>query len=283
MLLPTAVEKAIRFFEDPGVAKVHWPLRVVDQFGNEQGKIVPSQPIAEGNLIEALKHGGPGGYTWPPTSGNAWSRRFIESVLPIPEEEYKICPDLYLSALAPLYGLVQRIAEPQGLWRIHGANKSWCQSFDERVRYQVRLWDHCFATLKRRAQEKGIQIDPERLRVNSWWHKIGRTIEEIVAVIPPDGKFILVDDDQWGAGMDIVSRHRIPFLERDGLFWGRPPDDRNAIHEAERLRRSGAGFMVFVWSAFWWLDHYAGLHQHLRSCYRCVLENDRVVIFDLGP
>ena len=38
---------------------------------------------------------------------------------------------------------------------------------------------------------------------------------------------------------------------------------------------------VFAWTAFWWLDHYAGLRRHLREHYRSVLENDRVVVFDL--
>jgi hypothetical protein len=46
---------------------------------------------------------------------------------------------------------------------------------------------------------------------------------------------------------------------------------------------AGAGFIVFAWPAFWWLDHYAGLHRHLRAHFRCVLENDRLVVFDLRP
>jgi hypothetical protein len=33
--------------------------------------------------------------------------------------------------------------------------------------------------------------------------------------------------------------------------------------------------------AFWWLDHYVGLHRYLRSAGRCVLENSRLVVFAL--
>jgi hypothetical protein len=47
------------------------------------------------------------------------------------------------------------------------------------------------------------------------------------------------------------------------------------------LRRAGAGFMVFAWPAFWWLEHYIGLNQYLRSNFHCVLENDRLVVFYL--
>jgi hypothetical protein len=66
-----------------------------------------------------------------------------------------------------------------------------------------------------------------------------------------------------------------------GQYGGPPPDDATAIRELERLRQSGASFMVFAWSAFWWLDYYAALRQQLRSAFRFVLENDRLVVFDL--
>jgi hypothetical protein len=48
-----------------------------------------------------------------------------------------------------------------------------------------------------------------------------------------------------------------------------------------RLRRSGASFMVVAWPVFWGLEHYTGLRQHLQSKFRCVLENERLVAFDL--
>ena len=66
-----------------------------------------------------------------------------------------------------------------------------------------------------------------------------------------------------------------------GQYWGAPPDDATAIKELERLQRSGASFMVFAWPAFWWFDHYPGLCEHLRSKFRCVLENERLVALDL--
>jgi hypothetical protein len=47
------------------------------------------------------------------------------------------------------------------------------------------------------------------------------------------------------------------------------------------MRSAGASLMVFGWPAFWWLDYYTGLHQHLRSNYRCVLRNDLLIVFDL--
>jgi hypothetical protein len=110
--------------------------------------------------------------------------------------------------------------------------------------------------------------------------RLQRAIEEITELVPRGQSVILVDDGQWGP--DVIPDRRVsPFLERDGHYWGRPADDTTAIQELERLRRTAPGFMVFGWPAFWWLEHYAGLHRYLRSEFACVLDNDRVIAFDL--
>ena len=91
---------------------------------------------------------------------------------------------------------------------------------------------------------------------------------------------LLVDECEWGSDI-LVGRRAIPFLERDGQYWGQPPDDGTAIRELERLQQSGANFIVFAWSAFWWLDYYVGLEGYLSSKFRCVLKNSRLIAFDL--
>src|SRR5438552_9235031 len=54
------------------------------------------------------------------------------------------------------------------------------------------------------------------------------------------------------------------FRSKEGRYWGKPPDDATAIRELERLRKAGAGFIVFIRSTFWWLEYYGGLHRYLR-------------------
>jgi 2-polyprenyl-3-methyl-5-hydroxy-6-metoxy-1,4-benzoquinol methylase len=108
------------------------------------------------------------------------------------------------------------------------------------------------------------------------------TLQNIVNNIVPTGEtFILVDEDQWGGGEPVPDRRAIPFLERDGQYWGPPADDETAIRELQRLVHEGAGFIVFAWPAFWWFEYYSGLARHLRSTFRCVLQNERAVVFDL--
>jgi hypothetical protein len=104
--------------------------------------------------------------------------------------------------------------------------------------------------------------------------------QELAALIPSGYTIILVDEAEFGVQVGAGHR-RFPFLERDGQYWGAPPDDATAIREFERLRHAGADFMIFAWPAFWWLDYYSGLHDHLRSRFPCVLRNERLVVFDL--
>lgn len=113
-----------------------------------------------------------------------------------------------------------------------------------------------------------------------WMQELALTADNIVSVIPPGIDFILVDQEQI---VDYLPAQypAVPFLERDGVYWGPPPDDTTAIGELNRLRQSGAEFIIFAWTAFWWLNYYAGLNTYLRSNFRCLIENDRIVGFDL--
>jgi SAM-dependent methyltransferase len=115
----------------------------------------------------------------------------------------------------------------------------------------------------------------------AWLERRSAAVQELRALIPPGETLILVDGQELGGGEVVPGCHTLPFLERDGQYWGEPEDDATAVQEFERLRRSGASFLAFAWPAFWWLDYYAGFHRHLRNRSRCALENDRLIAFDL--
>jgi len=113
-----------------------------------------------------------------------------------------------------------------------------------------------------------------------WEYRLRLAKEDIANVIPPGQAFLLVDDGVFG-GEIAAGRQAVPFLERDGGYWGRPSNGDSAIRELERSRELGRAFIVFTWPAFWWLDSYPELHRHLVSDFRCVLRNDRLLVFDL--
>jgi glycosyltransferase involved in cell wall biosynthesis/SAM-dependent methyltransferase len=132
------------------------------------------------------------------------------------------------------------------------------------------------------ADKRGIDEEAERAE---GWPGLARLREDLAALLPPGAVLILADEECYRDQL-AADRPVLPFLERDGQYWGAPPDDNTAIRELERLRRSGAGFLAFARPAFWWLDHYAGFSGYLRATFRCVLENDGLVVFDLrspGP
>ena len=114
----------------------------------------------------------------------------------------------------------------------------------------------------------------------TWIQDLRLTTQELADVIPAGATYILVDDQKLDS-LPHLGRCRLPFLERDGQAWGAPANDEEAIRELERLREAGAGHMAFAWPAFWWLEHYEGMHQYLQSRFRCVLHNERLVVFDL--
>ena len=87
-LFPTAVESAVKAMRDSDVVKVHWPLCVVDEQGHRTGKLLPGGWLPEGDLRDTVLRQGPHSYPSPPTSGNAWARRFLERVCPI---RYSTC------------------------------------------------------------------------------------------------------------------------------------------------------------------------------------------------
>lgn len=120
---------------------------------------------------------------------------------------------------------------------------------------------------------KILLLDPDREAIAS----AKRAVESLV----PEGcVFIWADQAEWAVNF-AAERKAIPFMEKDGEYWGPPENDKTAIDELERLRTEGASFAVFCSPAFWWLDHYSGLRQHLESDSRRIFANERLVVYDL--
>jgi glycosyltransferase involved in cell wall biosynthesis len=277
VLAPTAVDSVLKVFDAPKVAKAHWKLPVIDEAGRQTGQVRPHYCLAEGDLLEdRIRNGVPYYGDWPATSGNAWSRRLLDRILPIPETEFRTCPDIYLSVLAPVFGLIRRLEEPQSYYREHGRNH-WD---DVSLTDFVKMLDCSYAALRDHLRALGFEASIDEWRKKSWLHQVYQARQELAALVPKGECFILVDQDELrpeiGPGFATL-----PFLEHCGYYGGPPADDETAINEVERLRQAGARFIAFAWPAFWWLDYYAGLHRHLRSTCRPLLDNARLVVFEL--
>lgn len=126
------------------------------------------------------------------------------------------------------------------------------------------------------------------LRDNKWHggshhsHSVHMVEEQLAAVTSPDAVVIVADLEQGGFGKVIAGRARLPFVEKQGQYFGPPADDADAIGELARLRSAGATHFALLWPAFWFFDTYPLFERHLRRVHRCVLENARAIVFELG-
>ncbi len=281
VLEPDAVEQALAC-AGPAVSKVHGHLRKADARGQANGTLVPASNLPAGDLRDVVLRHGPrsDAYLWPPTSGNAFARAFLERVMPMPEAAYRTCPDLYLCGLAPLYGAVAAAPRPLGLWRVHGANNTWRGPFLCRVESYVTQWEACFAELERHARRLGLAPDPARWARESWWHRLRDAARLIQGAVPHGGTFVLIDDDQW-ACTDLDGRPAVPLVVGPGGSWGRPGDDAQALRELDARRAQGATHLAFAWTAQWWRDYYRQFIRRLESGCRRIAGNENVTVFEL--
>ncbi|HUR30707.1 MAG TPA: glycosyltransferase family 2 protein [Saprospiraceae bacterium] len=276
------VQKVVDSMQDPNIVKVHWLLLKIDHQNNLTGETLPDDKLSEGNLREQVIQLGPskcgGPPNSPPTSGNAWSRNFLHKVLPIPEDVFKGGADNYLFVLAPLFGKIKKINEPLGFYRVHGDNNTLKPDY---MNTFFNRYEECCNALSYHLTEQGVRIDPTTWPRDHWYHLLKIDIDTIVEIVPPADTFILVDENHWMTGDSIQGRHRILFTEKNGIYWGPPINDEAAIVELEQDRQKGANYIVFTWPTFWWLDHFDKFHDHLKSNYNCVMQNDRLVIYNL--
>ncbi len=108
----------------PALAKVHFKLRKILGDGSAvQGALMPPYRALPSGDIEKifLRFGF---YPAPPTTGNAFARRVLEAVMPLPEPTYRAWPDTPLIGVAPLFGTIAKLDGVGGSWRQTDGNYS---------------------------------------------------------------------------------------------------------------------------------------------------------------
>ena len=272
------------FYTNKNISKIHWPLWIVDEKGVKTGGTRPLiSSLPEGDFKDVVLNGGPTSCISSPTSGNAWSRQFLEKIFPMPEEVsyYKTCADEYLYTLAPVFGEIKAIKEPQGFYRIHGKNIYSALSFDRMLELELEGHGQQTAALGSVLKKHGFSVDEDAWRRNSWFHLLKAAMDDINTHIPLEDDVIVVDDESWRMKEIFPGRKVLPFLELDGLYNGAPETDAVAITDLNRLIKTGAKYIAFAKQSFWWLTQYPEFSRYIQSHFSCVLQNERIKIFDL--
>jgi glycosyltransferase involved in cell wall biosynthesis len=120
LLEPDAIAEAVQRWE-PGVAKVHFYLRVIEGAeGSATEALLPSGKLGTGDLRSSILK--TGNYISPPSSGNLYTREVLAQLLPMPEKAWITAADLYCIFLSALLGEVRSVPHALGCYRVHGSN-----------------------------------------------------------------------------------------------------------------------------------------------------------------
>jgi len=121
-LFPSAIATCVREYR-PDYSRVFFRLRYVDECGRAiiSDELVPLFNSVDGDLlssglVDTL------GFWGPQTSGNFFDLGVLKSVIPVPEQEYRICADAYILAKTSTRGPVKSVDEELGAYRVHSEN-----------------------------------------------------------------------------------------------------------------------------------------------------------------
>jgi glycosyltransferase involved in cell wall biosynthesis len=283
LLHPNAIERVVDAFQDSRVVKVHWPLVLIDEAGRATGGIKPADPLASGDLSHLLQEDCLEHVT-PPQSGNAWTRAFLADVLPLDEQVYRTGgSDTCLSLLTLPFGHLAALDAPLGCYRQHHASHWTGVDVLTRVPLGVQRYAHACESLAQVCRRRGFPSKSSAWIQNSWLYKLNDFMELICRFVPDGDAFILVDQDHYGLPAQIGNRRRFFFTDGGGFYNGPPTDNAAAIAELERLRKSGATFILIAATSFWWLEYYAEFRHYLDERFALVIDEDRMIGFRLDP
>jgi glycosyltransferase involved in cell wall biosynthesis len=114
-LYADAVERIVAAWR-PGVAKIQFPLQMVDRHGASLGRQIP-RDMSDKDALQLVRNFGV--YNSPPGSGNAYTADFLRRVLPMQESLWRIAADTVPILLAPAYGEIMSLPHPLGAYRLH--------------------------------------------------------------------------------------------------------------------------------------------------------------------
>jgi hypothetical protein len=141
------------------------------------------------------------------------------------------------------------------------------QLLDTQHRRVINQKDVCVVYALRQAKRGGAAVERNPYKQSA------AQIREIVAnLLPPDATVLVVskgDEDLLKLGAERKGWH-FPQDENAVYLGYYPADSAEAITHLEALREKGGQFLLFPNFAFWWLEHYRELKNHLHSRYRLV-------------
>lgn len=156
VLRPEAAENVVQAFE-PGVVRVQYPMTMMDADGRSLNVETPIFAMPSHRILYYLLQGIT--VERAPTSGNAFSREFLQKVLPMPEAEWRRAADAYLCMTAIFRGGLITLSRPLAFYRLHSNNLNAGTNFDlKRLRATLCEVVPQYWLVKRLADENGFPL-----------------------------------------------------------------------------------------------------------------------------
>ena len=146
-------------------------------------------------------------------------------------------------------------------------------------------YDRVLDSNRKRFEKKwNVKWQPHARRITPEYEALRERVHAAAAQLPSAAKILVVSkgDD---ALVKFPSRHGAHFPQAtDGSYANLyPADSAEAIAHLEKLRAAGANYFLLPQPAFWWLEHYAGLREHLeKSAVAKLRDETTCIIYELG-
>ena len=133
------------------------------------------------------------------------------------------------------------------------------------------------------ASETGSASKSTPLLPDEYEGLIERVRETANAMIPRNATVLVVSrgDEEL---LRIGPRRALHFPQDEfGRYAGyHPPDSDAAIEVLESMRARGGEYLLLPSTAFWWLEYYEGLRDHLERNYPPIVSADDCIVFELA-
>jgi hypothetical protein len=182
-LYPEAARQVVDAWS-PERSKIHYRLDLVDEDGGKIDLYPPPEVLLDDGDVRPLLLRR-GRYETTVTSGNAFGRRALERIMPVPEADFRISADGYLVTVAPFYGTVGVIDRPLGAYRLHGGN-AWALSSSgpdvlaEKLRRSLQHDSVRHAALESTARAQGAELSA------GYWYRDHHHLETRLASLRLD-------------------------------------------------------------------------------------------------
>jgi hypothetical protein len=150
---------------------------------------------------------------------------------------------------------------------------------------EYRQYVHSRALLARLYEELvgtrfGARVAKFAVADEAWNRTLCATAETVRRVVPRDAVVASVDKHDPTL-LSLSGRRGRHFPDSRLLPEGYPRDDAAAIAHLQELQRRGVSHIVFPQTAFWWLDHYVELAQHLERRCQPLWNDETCRIYDV--